>query len=60
MSSILGVDLDQLAEPSRLEDMAGRLAQGGAPVIWDDELAPRRRLFTADPWGNRIELIAAH
>ena len=48
-----------LVESSRLEDMAGRLAQDGAPVIWDDELAPLRRFYTADPWGNRIELIAA-
>jgi catechol 2,3-dioxygenase-like lactoylglutathione lyase family enzyme len=48
-----------LVESSRLEDMAGRLAQDGAPVTWDDELAPLRRFYTADPWGNRIELIAA-
>jgi hypothetical protein len=48
-----------LVEPSRLEDLAGRLAQEGAPVTWDEELAPLRRLYTADPWGNRIELIEA-
>jgi catechol 2,3-dioxygenase-like lactoylglutathione lyase family enzyme len=48
-----------LVKSSRLEDMAGRLAQEGAPVTWDDELAPLRRFYTADPWGNRIELIAA-
>ena len=47
-----------LVEPSRFEDLANRLAEDGAPVTWDDELAPRRRLYTADPWGNRIELIA--
>jgi catechol 2,3-dioxygenase-like lactoylglutathione lyase family enzyme len=46
-------------EPTRLEDMARRLAQEGAPVTWDEELAPLRRFYTADPWGNRIELIAA-
>jgi catechol 2,3-dioxygenase-like lactoylglutathione lyase family enzyme len=45
-------------EPAALDDLAARLANGGAPVEWDDELAPRRRLYTADPWGNRIELIA--
>ncbi|HEX6689455.1 MAG TPA: hypothetical protein VF085_12460 [Solirubrobacterales bacterium] len=49
-----------LVESSRLEDMARRLAQDGAPVTWDDELAPIRRFYTADPWGNRIELIAVH
>jgi catechol 2,3-dioxygenase-like lactoylglutathione lyase family enzyme len=48
-----------LVEPSQLEDLAERLARAGAPVGWDEELAPRRRLFTADPWGNRIELIAS-
>jgi catechol 2,3-dioxygenase-like lactoylglutathione lyase family enzyme len=46
-------------EPSRLEEMATHLAQQGAPVTWDDELSPLRRFYTADPWGNRIELIAA-
>jgi catechol 2,3-dioxygenase-like lactoylglutathione lyase family enzyme len=48
-----------LVEPSQLEDMARRLAREGAPVAWDEELAPLRRFYTADPWGNRIELIAA-
>lgn len=41
-----------LVEPSKLEDIAGRLAQHGAPVTWDDELAPLRRFYTADPWGT--------
>ena len=48
-----------LVEPTQLEDMARRLTQEGAPVTWDEELAPLRRFYTADPWGNRIELIAA-
>ena len=48
-----------LVDPSRLEDMAGRLEQAGAPVTWDHRLAPLRRFYTADPWGNRIELVAA-
>jgi catechol 2,3-dioxygenase-like lactoylglutathione lyase family enzyme len=46
-----------LVESARLDDMARRLARAGAPVSWDDELAPLRRFYTADPWGNRIELI---
>lgn len=45
-------------EAAALDDLAARLAAAGAPVEWDDELAPRRRFYTADPWGNRIELIA--
>jgi len=27
-------------------------------VTWDDELAPRRRFYSDDPFGNRIELLA--
>lgn len=38
---------------------AGRdLAAAGAPVRWNDEL-PERRIFTEDPFGNRIELVPA-
>jgi catechol 2,3-dioxygenase-like lactoylglutathione lyase family enzyme len=48
-----------LVEPSRLDEMAEHLVQDGAPVAWDDKLAPLRRFYTADPWGNRIELVAA-
>lgn len=48
-----------LIDPSQLEDVAKRLIQAEAPVIWDDELAPLRRFYTADPWGNRIEMIEA-
>lgn len=48
-----------LVEPSHLENVAERLVRHGATVTWDDRLAPTRRLYTTDPWGNRIELIAA-
>jgi catechol 2,3-dioxygenase-like lactoylglutathione lyase family enzyme len=48
-----------LVEATRLDDLAARLIDAGAPVDWDDELMPLRRLYTADPWGNRIELIAS-
>jgi catechol 2,3-dioxygenase-like lactoylglutathione lyase family enzyme len=44
-----GADLERLAEA---------LVTAGADVHWDDRLAGRRRFFTADPWGNRIELLA--
>jgi RimJ/RimL family protein N-acetyltransferase len=40
------------AELARLAD---RLAGAGADVRWDGE----RRLHTVDPWGNRLELLAA-
>jgi len=42
-------DLDALAE---------RLAAAGAPVEWDGSLPGVRRFYTADPWGNRVELLA--
>ena len=31
----------------------------GAPVQWDDRYPEVRRFYTADPWGNRVELLAA-
>ena len=43
-------DLDRLAE---------RLAAAGSAVQWDDTIPGTRRFFTADPWGNRIELVGA-
>jgi catechol 2,3-dioxygenase-like lactoylglutathione lyase family enzyme len=43
------IDLDRLAE---------RLAEAGCSVQWDDAIPGTRRFFTADPWGNRIELVA--
>lgn len=43
-------DLDRVAE---------RLAAAGCSVQWDDAIPGQRRFFTADPWGNRIELVGA-
>ncbi|MDI3236072.1 LD-carboxypeptidase [Exiguobacterium antarcticum] len=42
---------------SQLDDVAVRLQTAGYPVQFDDRLAPRRRFFTKDPFGNRIECI---
>ena len=47
--SVAGADLDHLA---------ARLADAGCGVHWDDAIPGTRRFFTADPWGNRIELVA--
>jgi catechol 2,3-dioxygenase-like lactoylglutathione lyase family enzyme len=44
--------------PRQLQDLAARLRAAGAPVTWDDRLPGHRRFFTADPWGNRLELLA--
>jgi catechol 2,3-dioxygenase-like lactoylglutathione lyase family enzyme len=41
-----------------LDALAARLAQAGAPVEWDDRYPGLRRFFTADPFGNRVELLA--
>ena len=43
-------DLDRLAE---------RLAAAGCPVRRDEPIAGRRRFFTDDPVGNRLEFIEA-
>jgi catechol 2,3-dioxygenase-like lactoylglutathione lyase family enzyme len=50
-----------LAVPSAaaLNILAERLTLAGAPVHWDAELPGVARFYTEDPWGNRIELIAA-
>jgi trans-aconitate 2-methyltransferase len=41
-----------------LDDMAACVHAGGHRVTWDEELSPRRRFFTDDPFGNRIEILA--
>jgi catechol 2,3-dioxygenase-like lactoylglutathione lyase family enzyme len=42
---------------AELDPIAERLATAGSPVQWDDAIPDTRRFYTADPWGNRIELI---
>ena len=41
-----------------LDAFADRLAAAGENVEWDDALPDVRRFYTADPWGNRIEVLA--
>ena len=63
----LGVELDfrpaRKAHPglrvAGIDALAARLAAAGAPVTWDDAIQGVRRFFTADPFGNRVEVIAA-
>ena len=45
-------------EPAELDDYAARLRAAGAPVEWDERYPDRPRFFTADPFGNRLELFA--
>ena len=42
-----------------LDALAERLEAAGAPVTWDDRKPGVRRFYTADPFGNRLELLAA-
>jgi catechol 2,3-dioxygenase-like lactoylglutathione lyase family enzyme len=42
---------------AELDSLAARLSEAGAPVRWDDAIPGTRRFYTADPWGNRIELV---
>ena len=43
---------------AELDELAGRLESAGERVEWDDSLPGVRRFYTADPWGNRLELLA--
>ena len=63
----LGVEVDfrpaRKAHPAllvvHLDALAERLGDAGHPVRWDVELPDVRRCYVDDPFGNRIELIAA-
>ena len=43
---------------ARLEMLGRRLAAVGCSVRWDASLEGVSRFFTADPFGNRLELLA--
>ncbi len=49
----------RMADERALTALAVRLQAAGARVSWDAELEGIRRFFTDDPWGNRLELLAA-
>lgn len=42
-----------------LDRLADRLARAAVPVTWAPELPGVRRFYAEDPWGNRLELLAA-
>jgi len=50
----------RVASVSALEALADRLTENGVEVSWADpsEIPGSARFFVADPWGNRIELVA--
>ncbi len=40
-----------------LEGLAGMLESKGYAIAWDEALPNRRRFYSNDPFGNRIEFI---
>jgi catechol 2,3-dioxygenase-like lactoylglutathione lyase family enzyme len=48
-----------LVRASELDAVAERVRGAGVEVTWDHALPGTRRFFLRDPWGNRIELLAA-
>jgi len=42
-----------------LDELAARLRAAGAEVSYDETIPGVRRFYTADPFGNRLELRAA-
>lgn len=40
-----------------LDELARRPVRADYSVVWDDALPERRRFYTADPFGNRIEFM---
>jgi catechol 2,3-dioxygenase-like lactoylglutathione lyase family enzyme len=46
---------------SDLEELAAALSRAGNAITWPDdaEIPGQRRFYVNDPWGNRLELIAA-
>lgn len=43
-----------------LDGLRARLAAGGVAINDDAPLPGVRRFFASDPWGNRLEFVAAH
>ena len=41
-----------------LDGLAQRLAAAGVEITWDDAIPGVRRFHAADPFGNRLELVA--
>lgn len=40
-----------------LDTLAQRLKAAGHEVVWDEALPGVQRFYTADPFGNRLELV---
>ncbi len=61
----IGVDADFIPQKKAhpafctpdVSALAHSLEEKGFPVTWDNALPDRKRFYTADPFGNRIEFI---
>ena len=42
-----------------LDSLAERLQGTGVTITWDDAVPGQRRFFAFDPFGNRLEFVAA-
>ena len=40
-----------------IDALAARLEAHGSDVRWDDDFPGMRRFYTADPFGNRLEML---
>jgi catechol 2,3-dioxygenase-like lactoylglutathione lyase family enzyme len=49
----------ELDSPAELRAVAERLVEAGVEVRWTEELPAYERFYADDPWGNRLELLAA-
>jgi catechol 2,3-dioxygenase-like lactoylglutathione lyase family enzyme len=45
-------------DAGEVDELVDRLRAAGAPVAWDERYPGVRRFYTADPFGNRIEILA--
>jgi catechol 2,3-dioxygenase-like lactoylglutathione lyase family enzyme len=49
----------RVTDVAELERLAERLEHAGVAARWDEDLPGARRFYAEDPWGNRVELLAA-
>lgn len=48
----------EVSDLQALEQLAEKLVVAGMPVRFEQDIEGFRRLHTADPWGNRLELLS--
>ncbi len=49
----------RLSDEASLEQLKGRLQAAGVATRDDNEIEDAARFFADDPWGNRLEFVAA-